>query len=113
MWRSLPLISSIRLRRSLKDKPIKSSLLDQSVKTESVNCFAGYFLQGRHTRRNFDQPAAPQRDHAALNGFLFELDRRSSNQTQLSNLIVNFHDFIKAATALVSRVLQTVHPLPF
>src|SRR5580698_6607114 len=114
MCRSLPFISSILLSRSLSDKPMANSfpfrgyfriLTFRILTAELVNRLAGNFLERGHARRNLDQPAAPQRDHAALDGFLFQLHRRSADQNQFADLVVHFHDLIETATTFVSGVV--------
>ena len=37
---------------------------------------------------------APQRNHAAFNGFLFQLDRGCAYQNQFADFVVHFHDFV-------------------
>src|SRR5579872_6423813 len=79
MCRSLPFISSIRLSRSLNDKPIRSSLPFQCYR-ESMNRFACDFLESGHACRYLDQSAAAQCDHSLFNRLLLQFHGRSADQ---------------------------------
>src|SRR5690242_2259667 len=93
------------------------SPLDQAVvrpvSLKLVQRLASDFFQRSHAVFYLGQTAAPQRDHAALDSFLFQLHGRSADQDQLANLIVNFHDFIKARAPLVAGAVAVGATLAF
>src|SRR6266849_622035 len=115
MWRSLPLISSILLSRSLNDRPISGSFLFPSpiFFRQSVNRFARNFFQRGHPCRDFDQSATAECEHAALDGLLLQLQCRGAHQHEFLDLIVHFHDLVQAATSLVAGVVAGAASLAF
>ena len=90
MCKSLPFISSIRLSRSLNDKPMmkfpfvspESVVLSPEhlsfagLRTQDyrllVNRLPRHFFQRCHSRSYLDQAAAPQRNHSPLDRLLFQ-----------------------------------------
>ena len=70
-----------------------------------MNRFARDFLERSHPSRNFDQSAATQRNHAALDGLLFQFQGGGAHQDQFADLVVDLHDLVQSAAALVSRVI--------
>src|SRR5260370_4039130 len=107
MWRSLPLISSIRFSRSLNERAIAlfSFFYFSLTPHLLVNRFARNFLERSHSRCHFDQAAAPQGNHSPLNRFLLQFNRRRTHQHQLLDLVIDFHHFIKTATSLISALV--------
>src|SRR5215469_198666 len=108
MCRSLPPTSSIRFNRSLNESAIRFSPLPRLQNL--VNGFAGHFLERGHAGRNLDQSAAPERQHAALDGLFLEFNRARSHQHQFLDLVVHFHDFVQASAALVPGVVTSAAP---
>src|SRR5882724_4349435 len=80
---------------------------DSSHQSPSIlqNRFAQDFLHGGLSKRNLDQTAAPQGDHALLDRFFLQLQRRGANKNQFAQLIVNFHDLVEARAALVAALV--------
>src|SRR6266403_1749284 len=80
---------------------------DSSHQSPSVlqNRFAQDFFHGGLSKRNLDQTAAPQGDHALLDRFFLQLQRRGANKNQFAQLIVNFHDLVEARAALVAALV--------
>src|SRR5690349_20507042 len=100
MWRSLPLSSNIRFKRSLSVTGIP--YLESLSYSTSVNRFARDFLERGHARGRFDQPRAAQCDHPVFNRFLLQFRCRRTHQDQFADVVVYFHDFVKTGAALIT-----------
>src|SRR5271166_1808833 len=112
MCKSLPFISSILLSRSLNDKPIGSSFLFP-LHHKLVNRFACDFFERSHSRCNLDQSAAAQRNHAAFDCLLLQLDGGGADQNQFPDLVVHLHDFVQTTASLVPSVVADAAALAF
>src|SRR5689334_13213913 len=98
MCRSLPPISIIFFSSSLSEIPDISSPFLQ-------NRLAQHFVHGGHARRDFHQPASPQRQHSLFDGLLLQFQRRSANQNQLAQFVVDLHYFVQAGASLVAALV--------
>src|SRR5882724_11043781 len=101
MWRSLPPISSSLFNRSLNESDIVFPFLPRTL----MNGLACHFFQRGLACGNFDQTAAAQRDHAALNCLFLQFERRSTYQDQFLDLVSHFHHFVQTGPAFVSGVV--------
>src|SRR4030095_4064863 len=67
--------------------------------------FANDFLERCQAAANLVQTRFAQRDHAVIDRLLSQFKCGSANQDQLTNLVGDFHHFIKADSPFVTGVI--------
>src|SRR5215510_3169446 len=67
--------------------------------------FANDFFERRQAAANLEQTRFAQRDHAVVDRLLSQFKCGSADQDQLTNLVGDFHHFIKSYSPFVTRVI--------
>src|SRR5690242_10705948 len=95
--KSLPPFSRRFLSKSLKLAGIGSPYPSDRL----VDRLARDLFQCGQSGHRFDQPASTQSDHAVLNRLLLQFHRRSADENELLQLVVDLHHLVETSTALV------------